>query len=171
MKHVWWTVAVALILTPARAEPNQYLCVVDQAVGFQFDAKANQWHPQVFSPGKKYIIRRLTADDRSEQSKWSALYKADDNWAFFIFGDKDAGPWATCRDTFGFYCGNGTEFDPPSLRFTVSYHGSFTSQGYWADELRQHPSGDHGRISTEKARRYVETPDAMFMEIGTCSPF
>ena len=58
------TPAIALALTMvAKADPNQYLCVVEQAAGLHYEKQTDAWGPQGFPPGRKYVLRRLTEDD------------------------------------------------------------------------------------------------------------
>jgi hypothetical protein len=58
-------VAIACsVFEPAYAEPNQYLCIVEQVAGVHFSGKARSWVPQVYAPGRKFVLRRLKGDER-----------------------------------------------------------------------------------------------------------
>jgi len=57
----------------AGAEPSQYLCTVDQTIGLHYDNQTKVWGPRAFLKNK-YILRRLTDDDRDkEKGQWWAL--------------------------------------------------------------------------------------------------
>ena len=91
--------SIALIVAPiaAAADPNQYLCLVEQSAGLHYDQQSNAWQPRAFGVARKYILRRLNDDDRDEhKGKWWVLLKDEPeaNWAFFEFGKTDPMPEA-----------------------------------------------------------------------------
>jgi hypothetical protein len=141
--------ALPIALTcSAGAEPSQYLCTVDQAVGLHYDQQSKVWGPRAFLKNR-YILRRLTDDDRDKvKGKWWALLqphpKAD--WAFFESGKNAPMPLAVCiKDANGYSIFNcqdiarGASFDEDSRRFELVYHGAYIDQGFWEQFRREHP--------------------------------
>jgi hypothetical protein len=156
--------------TTARADPNQYLCTVEHAAGLRYDKQTGAWHTQEFG-SKKYILRRLTDDDRDEKKSlhWPLVSNPQANWAFFDF-DKNDPPilLASCvEDKVAemLYCKPNLAdavFDKDTRRFEVVYHGAYVVQGYWEQRRRESP--------TAKLAGNPSKPDDLVIEIGNCSP-
>jgi hypothetical protein len=169
--------AFCLFATSASAGPNQYLCVVEQSAGLHYNKQTNTWGPQVFGINRKYVLRRLTVDDRdSKKGKWWALFKTHEkaNWAFFEFGKDNPMPLAACIDSeYSFACQriiHYSDFDPETLRFEVAYDGGYVGQGYWEKFAEKDPE------TFKKLRALGQAPDPdraddLFVEIGKCSAF
>ena len=93
------TPAIALALTTvARADPSQYLCVVEQAAGLHYEKQTDAWGPQGFPPGRKYVLRRLTEDDLKGkyQDLLTDMKLAESNWGLFRESASDHLPVAAC---------------------------------------------------------------------------
>ena len=89
---------VMALSSGARAEPNVYLCTVDQAAGLHYDKQTKAWGPRAFLKSK-YFLRRLTNDDRDKaKGRWWALLQPHPKaeWAFFEFGKDAPMPLAAC---------------------------------------------------------------------------
>ena len=168
------------MIAGARAEPDHYLCVVDQASGLHYNPQSKMWGPQAFGSGKKYILRRLTDDDRGKtKGKWSSLLLNNPkaNWGVFDFGMSDPMPQLACyegADSYGlFSCQRiimDGSFEKDSLRFEFIFHGSYTDQGYW-EQLRQKDPQRYKELLARKEAPDADHPDDLFIEIGKCSPF
>jgi hypothetical protein len=92
-------IAFALIagVSGVCAEPSQYVCTVEHTTGLHYDKQTGVWGPAPFVAGAKFVMRKITDDDRDHQKgKWWALYDegkcADDDWAFFEFAKPDPLP-------------------------------------------------------------------------------
>jgi len=160
--------SVALATQPAAADPNQYLCIVDEAAGLHYDRSFKEWRPETFKPSSKYIFRHLTPDDRDEQkSKWSAILNSRPKakWGLFDFGEKEAVPQATCEDgEYSLECTGMVaefKFDDKSLRFEIVRSGSYVGQAVNERLRRNRPDwkfvGD------------PDKPDDLVFEIGKCN--
>jgi hypothetical protein len=157
----------------ALAVPNQYLCTVEHAAGLHYDKQTGAWRPQEFG-SRKYVLRRLTADDRDEKKgKWWPLLKdAKANWAFFNYGEADPMPVASCVENEDalvlpemFSCQpivGSAKFDSDTRRFEMIYRGGYIDQGFWEQRRRENP--------TAKLLGNPSKPDDLFIEIGNCSP-
>jgi hypothetical protein len=168
------TVLITLVVpATAQADPNQYLCTVEHAAGLHYDKQTNVWKPQEFG-SRKYILRRLTDDDRDEnKGKWWALLKDNPkaNWAFYSYGKDKPMPLASCVEDSGtvmsemFYCRpvvNDARFDKDTRRFEIVSHGAYIDQGFWEQRRREDPNA--------KLANAPSKPDDLFVEIGNCSP-
>jgi hypothetical protein len=103
------------------------------------------WRPREFG-SRKYVLRRLTADDRDEKkSKWWPLFKdnADANWAFFNYGEADPMPVASCVQTPDatlsefFQCRPGVgsaKLDSDMRRFEMICGGGYIDQGFGSSD-------------------------------------
>jgi hypothetical protein len=162
------------IATGALAAPNQYLCITDQAAGLHYDRQTGAWLPQAFSNRTKYILRRLNEND------WNGPYhyRLEDQephptWGFFEFGDDM--PQAVCDETFSFSCHHvlaDLVFNKDSLRFQVTHHEGYISQGYWRHLQSTDPEGYQlQKLQKLPGTDPISRPDDLFFEIGTCSPF
>jgi hypothetical protein len=183
MKTLLAATALLIVLpTGGRAEPNQYLCVVEATGGLHYDSQTNVWLPQAFRPGKKYVLRRLTNDDRDKTKGkwWSTLeYHPEANWAFFEFGKDDPMPLVTCFEddpkailASHFNCRRSVfdgSFDKDSRRFEMVGHGGYISQGFWEQHRRENPQQYEGALSHGRVGDPTK-PDDLFIEIGRCSP-
>jgi hypothetical protein len=173
------TLVIGLVTVPARANPNQYLCTVEHAAGLHYDKQTNAWRPQEFGP-RKYVLRRLTPDDRDEKKgRYSSLLKGNPraNWAFFWY-DRSASPMplVSCvedrDDAFlatMFFCRTiviDAEFDSDSRRFEIISHGGYVSQGFWEQFRREHPEQYARQLPSGEAQDPTK-PDDLFIEIGT----
>jgi hypothetical protein len=164
---VWLTSGLMLATATAAAstESDQYLCVVEQAAGLHYDNQAHIWRPQAFG-SRKYILRKLTEDNRDHQRKWSSMYDnlPKVNWAFFYFGDDF--PNQRCVEGEPFpsrlTCIPSASFDKETLRFEIINHGSYIDQGFWEQEHRKYPKANLPVDPTH--------PDDLGIEIGRCSP-
>ena len=131
--------AVAFLLslstTGSRADPSQYLCIVDQSAGLHFDAQKREWRPRAFDPGRRYIFRRLSDDDL--KGGWAQLLTLPNipkqTWGLFEFGE--GRPLASCHETgdpdISFVCNDifaKFEFDKTSHRFETADIGGYTSE-------------------------------------------
>jgi hypothetical protein len=170
----WTSLLVAIASGNALAEPNQYLCTVEHAAGLRYDKQTGAWHPQEFG-SRKYVLRRLTDDDRDEKKgKWWGLFKGNTkaNWAFFPYGEADPMPIASCveenpsvalSELFNCQPIAGTaKFDKDTRRFEMIVSGSYIDQGFWEQRRREDP--------TRKKPVDPSKPDDLFIEIGNCSP-
>jgi hypothetical protein len=82
--------AVALVAGAGsiRAQPSQYLCIVEHAAGLHYDAQVGASQPQMFAAGRKYIMRRVTADDwNGHLGGTLRAEKPRPTWMFFEFDD------------------------------------------------------------------------------------
>jgi hypothetical protein len=148
----------AAATTAANSKPSQYLCVVEQSSGLHYDDQAHIWRPQAFRPGERYILRKLTEDDRDPRNKWSSMYRDPKvTWAFFRLGDDF--PRERCVE---FDCRPSATFDPDSLRFEIRNYGSYIDQGLWQRLRREDPKA-HLPVDPDR-------PDDLFIEIGGCGP-
>jgi hypothetical protein len=164
---------MTIVVTPVLADPNQYRCTVEHAAGLHYDKQTNAWRPQEFG-SKKYVLRRLTDDDRDEKKgKWWPLLKdnAKANWAFFDYGEVDPMPLASCiedkdsvlaEDLFCRRIVSDAQFDKDTRRFEIINHGGYVSQGFWEQRRRENPAA---KLTSDPSK-----PDDLFIEIGTCSP-
>ena len=146
--------AIALLIVGVSgvcAEPSQYVCTVEHAAGLQYDKQTDLWGPAPFAPGAKYVVRKISEDDRDHQKgKWWPILelKPEDDWAFFEFGKPDPTPLATCSKPrlgdveFGAQLAChplafDATFDTDSRRFEVIVHGGYISQGFWEQYRRE----------------------------------
>jgi hypothetical protein len=172
MRRIKAILVTVLLASPtaAIAEPKQYLCLVDQSAGLHYDKQTNEWGPQAFRAGRKYVLRRLNDDDR--KGKWKTELN-NANWGFFEFGKADPTPYAACSDESLFTCREvvrKVEFDEKSLRFTIVNYLGYTQQGFWEYVRANNP--DHfTRALSPKEAGDPDHPDDMFFEIGRCSAF
>ena len=140
------------------AEPSQYLCVVEHAVGLHYDKQARAWGPQSFQSGGKYIFRKLNDDDRDRWRLREDYPEA--NWAFFEFGKPM--PLMLCK---GGVCRRivlDGSFDFDSRRFEIVARGGYLYQGFWEQFRRENPN--------HEPLHDLSNPDDLFIAIGTCSP-
>jgi hypothetical protein len=173
-------IMLPVLATAAMAvETPHYLCVVDQAGGLRYDPQTKAWGAQVFAPGRQYIFRRLTNDDRDKvKGKWSVLLQnhPNENWAFFEAGVTDPMPMAVCKgngsDVEMFACSPVTleaSFEKHSLRFELALRGAYTMQGYW-EQLRQKDPQRYNDLLSRKEGMDADHPNDLYFEIGKCSP-
>jgi|HubBroStandDraft_6_1064221.scaffolds.fasta_scaffold249613_1 hypothetical protein len=179
------TPAIALALTMvAKADPNQYLCVVEQAAGLHYEKQTDAWGPQGFPPGRKYVLRRLTEDDLKGkyQDLLADMKQAESNWGFFRESASDHLPVAACVEENividntnipFFNChpikSSAMEFDKVSRRFMVAYNTGYISQGFWEQVRREYPERYRDALIRGEAHD-PSRPDDLFVEIGKCSP-
>jgi hypothetical protein len=133
-------VAIALIVavtTSVQADPNQYHCIVEHSAGLHYDPQSNTWGPKPFGVERKYILRRLTDDDRKGELRSFFLLAPKANWAFFEFGNKL--PAAICVEDVEavlasmFICNavvSDASFDKDSARFEILHHGSYIDKAF-----------------------------------------
>lgn len=165
----WSSLLLAASSGNAPAEPNQYLCTVEHAAGLHYDKQTGAWRPQEFG-ARKYVLRRITADDRDEKrGKWWALFNAKYNWAFFNYGEAEPMPVAQCVEDKDatmselFNCGGIAKFDSDTRRFEMNQtFGSYITQGFWEQRRRENPKA---KLPVDPSK-----PDDLFIEIGNCSP-
>jgi hypothetical protein len=174
-------IAFALIagVSGVCAGPSQYVCTVEHTTGLHYDKQAGMYGTAPFVAGAKFVMRKITDDDRDHQKgKWWALYdegkRADDDWAFFEFGKPDPLPLATCRVAFGarLACERlifDAEFDLDSRRFELVSRGGYISQGFWEQFRREHPE-EYKHSSKNGTVNDPSKPDDLFIAIGRCSP-
>jgi hypothetical protein len=175
------TIVAIALATAAQAEPNQYLCLAEQAVGLHYDDKTSLWGPIAFKPEWKFILRRLTEDDRAK-GEYRSLYQRSAgqravNWAVFEHGKSL--PLALCSDGspgFVFFTcepvAHTFSFDANSLRFEIITHGGFAAQGaleYILRERREHPE-QYKFAGPPPSEHGVSHPDDLLVAIGKCSP-
>lgn len=179
MKLILTGTVMALAITSAgAAEPNQYLCLVESASGLHYDAQVKSWKPRAFDASGKYVLRRITDDDR--RGVYQSAFEPFGDWAFFKFGDSF--PTATCIDEASkyvpgtFFCQNGTiatravEFNRNSHRFEMVYRGGSLTQGFWEWIRREKPER-FKQLLLGLQGRDPPHPDDLFFEVGKCSPF
>jgi hypothetical protein len=169
------TVLLSALMTGARADQNQYHCIVEQAAGLRYDNQTKAWGPQSFTPGKRYLLRRLSSDDREQKGKLAPFLKDQPaaTWAFFELGQDERNDWyanmpiATCVDVPNFSCQGPTAshgiFDKDSRRFELIYSGAYVQQAWGAEFLLKHPDRQNFVPSSGA--------DDLAIEIGNCSPF
>jgi hypothetical protein len=145
------------------AEPSQYLCVVEHAVGLHYDKQVRAWGPQSFQSGGKYIFRKLNDDDRGRWRLREDYPEA--NWAFFEFGKpmplmlRKGG---VCRRIV-----LDGSFDFDSGRFEIVARGGYLHQGFLEQFRRENPNheplhdlsnpDDHKRVPR---RSMIGSPEA-----------
>lgn len=89
-------ILVALVISAAVAqedEPDQYLCIADQATGFIYED--GRWHSANFDVGdNKYIVRRARESDGilAEGKEWGYAAFGTENFV----GCDQVGPSFTC---------------------------------------------------------------------------
>jgi hypothetical protein len=163
--------AIALMMvlvTGALADPNQYLCIVEHSTGLHYDHQTKAWGPQAFA-ARKYILRRLTDDDRKGELQSFLQDDPKADWAFFEFGDKR--PVSLCvedKENFSMpnivRCkGNNRDatFDKNLNRFEIiGGRYAYLAQGLREKERREDPEAN------KKLYKYD-----LYFEIGNCSPF
>jgi hypothetical protein len=174
-------VAFGVIATKANGEPTQYLCTVEQSAGLHFDKQIGKWRPREFG-ARKYVLRRLTDEDRNQQTaKWRPLI-ADNpqaDWAFFEYGKTDAMPLSICvepeKDAIlsrDFNCHSIVQtarFDKETRRFEMTVGSGYIHQGFWEQLRRERPDYFATLLAKGQATD-PSKPDDLFVEIGTCSP-
>jgi hypothetical protein len=160
-----------------RADPDRYLCISENSAGVHYFQQTKTWGAQIFGPGQKYILRRLTGDERN--AKYPSDTSADgtyfsgqlqekdkSEWGLFSFGEKV--PRATCDASF--HCTTQStfltlHFSPATGRFKPSQLSGYYYQLKPTDKPFPDPEGEKFRQSA------MNQPDGGFIEIGTCSAF
>lgn len=170
--------AISLLIasaTVARADPSEYICVVEHAAGLHYDEQSHNWSPQAFGT-RNYVFRKLTDADRDKQkTKWAYLLELHPtaNSAFFYSGTDM--PLATCVYSIDsvmgeqFNCEPKGAFDKDSRRFKMIYDSGYINQAFWEQFRREHPQEYKQRLSQHEAAT-PDHPDDLFIEIGRCSP-
>ena len=86
--------AVLLIGSGSRlhADPDRYLCISEYVAGVHYFPATKTWSPQIFTAGQKYILRRLTGDER--EGKYPSA-TSPDGWAWDggQLDEKDKSEW------------------------------------------------------------------------------
>lgn len=154
-----WVAFVAGIMVSigdrAAAQPDQYLCVPDQSIGFRFDKASRHWAATSFSPTEKYVLRTVRPSDLAA---YGPLLKGA-TWGFFQVGEKL--PLGSCKvdAVMGLTCFEGVlsvDFDQGSGRFQTYARGNYVDQAF----VEQLPPDTRPK-----------QPDTPFIEIGTCTAF
>lgn len=172
---------LAIMVTKANGEPSQYLCTVEQSAGLHFDGQIGKWHPQGFGV-RKYVLRRLTDEDRNQKTaKWWALLAdhPEASWAFFEYGKTNPMPLSICvepekdailsRDLNCHDVVQTAKFDKETRRFEMTVGSGYINQGFWEQLRREQP--DHfAKLLANGQASDPSKPDDLFVEIGTCSP-
>jgi hypothetical protein len=190
MLRIAGTALLATVMA-AQAAPNQYLCITESVGGLRYSPATKSWRAQAFTPGNKYILRRVTDD---EVKGWNSLFKKVEvrdlkleerqmygvgDWAFVKFGENNFGISlrALCHENSGdisWFC-EPSPFSPivsfitDSRRFEfVGGSGAYVGQGR-QERLRSDPE----KLKREPPGLVYDPshPDDLFVEIGTCSPF
>jgi len=56
-KKILASAAAALVLAPAAALADQFLCTADRAAGFSYDKVTEEWVSKIFKTDSKWIVR------------------------------------------------------------------------------------------------------------------
>jgi hypothetical protein len=167
---------LGMAFTPrAHAEPNQYLCVAERAAGLHYTPQSNAWGPQAFRGETKYILRRLTDDDRKSAFGFVLRDNPKTNWVFLELGEKQATGLCVGNTSDpilgGMYCRPvlaDVFFSNDINRFEIVRHGAYINQGY----LERHRVEDPELYKSELSDGVNPShPDDLVIEIGRCSPF
>jgi hypothetical protein len=157
------------LTTAAHADPTQYLCITEQAGGLHYDAS---WQAQVFSSGRRYLLRRANDDDLKNSTGNAMKYflhldastqvkdlpDSTHFWVVYEFGLPSGAPAeAMCGEFLNqdhhFNClgvrSAAFMFDYKSRRFEIAYLGAYIAQ----------------------ARAPNDQPFDEIVQIGSCSPF
>jgi hypothetical protein len=146
-------------VTPALAVPppaGPFLCIVEQATGFAFDAKARTWRPTIFGAGDKFIVKRIK--NNSYEPSPGITRALQGAWAIWEFG-VDLAPHSVCAQDFNelgyLFCTGPLN----SFNFNVSNHRFITtfSAGYIQGAFNEPPVVN------------PEGSDTPYVSIGTCS--
>jgi hypothetical protein len=148
-------VLLATVMAAEASAANQYLCIAENVGGLRDSPATKSWRAQAFTPGSKYILRRVTEDEKVEirdlKLEGRQTYGVGD-WAFVKFGESNFGKslLALCHESSGdtsWFC-EASPFSPIS---------SFVT--------------DSRRFEVVGGSRTYAGPDDLFVGIGTCSPF
>ena len=125
----------------ALALDDAYLCVADQATGFQYDEGTMTWKPATYDvEASKYLIKRRRPDNNAKGAFGVSLMGADNPHYFCEVNEERK--WLECHDTWYTYL----RFHYESLKFISYFEGSYALV----------PTGSRGNSS--------------YIEIGRCSP-
>lgn len=181
-----------LLATETQAAPNKYLCTTEHAAGLRYNWDANNWHTQEFSSGTKYVLRKVTDEERSKDTSLATkpsqktLNLPDVHilgvWLFNKIGnekfpnlmkctewtipykDTSLRPYFDCESPWG--SGN---FDVNSLRFEYTVDGGYTGQGI-AEYFRRTSPDQYKTNQLNGVEINPDHPDDIAVSIGSCSP-
>lgn len=142
------TCIIVLLLSalPALASAESYLCVMDQATGFRFNAAQQIWQQSNFQAGHKYLVKPNT--DREIKGKW-IVSEFGERVPFARSEDDFTSTGALrCEGAFGEFAMNRK-----SLRFVKTY-----VWGFWTDA-----------VPGEQGETFVEGKNTPHIGIGNCS--
>jgi hypothetical protein len=155
----------------AQLAPHQYVCLVQHVASLHYDEKNAAWSANEAGPGRKYTLRRLTEEEKSEGHQFPIDNESMANWGFFRLGD--ARPLAACIEAdMHFSCNaifQSLNFDSDTGRFETASLGGFIEQGRWERLWRENPEqlqwmAAHGRANDPSH------PSDLVLEIGECGP-
>lgn len=142
--------ALALgLATAARADdPDEYLCIGEQVGGLRYDEQVGKWVLQDFNTSR-YVLRHLKDQDFKYLK---ALGYEQKPWGWFEFGSEI--PLIACDNiaslcTHGPASGTSFIFNQTTRRFEMDRNGSYIN---WTVE-------------------HHIFPQAIYIEVGSCSPF
>lgn len=130
-----------IVMTPALAKNNSYLCVPEDAVGFSFDKATKKWRHANFIAERKYLLSKHSGEKRG--------------WEVKVIGDSFGTGCERGFNEVGFIECNGLidfTMNNRSLRYIIVH-----KYGYVVAEYSNHELFKEGSL----------TP---YLEIGKCSP-
>ena len=104
MRNALSAILLVATSTVAQADPSQYLCLAERSAALHYDKQAKTWAAQAFVPNDKFVLRRLSDDERKN-------WRSNAKWGFFGLGE--TWPTALCGTEFDLTCLWGAvEFEP-----------------------------------------------------------
>jgi hypothetical protein len=139
-------------------EPDNWLCITDQAAGFSYDQGSHRWIAAIFKPeNKKYVVRPTRPEDMDYQhdfnngfndsvpykptTKWS-IAEIGDNFGFSCSGDFNEKGFLLC--TTGLW---DVMFGKNTLRFQIYYKFGYITGSSERDDNNDTPSVEIGRCT------------------------
>jgi hypothetical protein len=153
---------LSLLLSAAVYAEDSYLCVADNATGFEFDKNSRAW--EIANPTAsdfKFLVKPLEVDSERYRIGYRNVVQDIDN---------DGAAVAFCRqgsDVYGsLNCGDPRDpykfsIRKETMRFIVTFNGSFLTS-------TREIFVDDAKIRVEKVAD--KGGKAAFMAVGTCSP-
>jgi len=138
------TLAVNAQAGKSEQPTEQYLCIADQSIGFEYNKIAKQWGGARFEAGSKYVISK----------------SKDPNAAFQITEGGVSSPIGLC----------GQGFDDAGYLVCNIVFGTFTFHKSNGRFIRSNPFG-YAEVGPDSIVKSDEETDTPYMEIGKCSPF
>ena len=159
MNRIYLTVLIALLSFDAStSEPDQYLCITEDATGFNW--KNNKW-VQVNFVESKYILKRPDPE--------SIFYNKSSAWVLVRFGDKDEFPLSSCGEDFN---SGGYLHCSARVQFKLNRQNLYFGLSSITGALNTEKSPDcHKEVKPIWPDPRCSNPDSMVLEYGKCSPF